>query len=132
MTAKRNVELRNRATRAPLNLAGYGVAVSMAMDHPVVPTRLLPSEEALKAVAISAAKVLGASGRAGTSRWEGRRPGRAGHKAVQHRGEGALHRSQREGGVRRRGGRAWGADAALSIDPAELNRMPSFITRGQR
>lgn len=78
MTAKRKVELRNRTMRTPSVLASYGVRVSITTDHPVVPIKLLPvqvalaireglsSEEALKAITINAAEVLGVSSRVGS------------------------------------------------------------------
>lgn len=78
MTAKGKVELRNRTIGTPKVLASYGIELAIITDHPVVPLKLLPVqvalaireglpfEEALKAVTVNAAKILGISDRVGS------------------------------------------------------------------
>lgn len=78
LTAKRKVELRDRTTEAPRILAEHGVKVAITTDHPVIPIKLLsisaavavrdgmPWEEALKAVTINAAEILGVQDRVGS------------------------------------------------------------------
>ncbi|MET1128842.1 MAG: amidohydrolase [Thermoproteota archaeon] len=77
-TSKYKVELRNRTTETPGVLAKHGVKVAITTDHPVVPIKLLPLqvavavrdglpfEEALKAVTINAAEILGVADRVGS------------------------------------------------------------------
>ncbi|RLG77804.1 MAG: amidohydrolase [Thermoprotei archaeon] len=78
LTAKYKVELRNRTTETPGILAKHGVKVAITTDHPVVPIKLLPIqvaiairdglsfEDALKAVTINAADILGLADRLGS------------------------------------------------------------------
>ena len=78
ITSKYKVELRNRTTETPGVLARHGVKVAITTDHPVVPIKLLPVvvaiairdglgfEEALRAVTINAAEVLGVADRLGS------------------------------------------------------------------
>jgi len=78
MTAKGKVELRGRTLETPKVLASYGITLAITTDHPVVPLKLLPVqvalaireglpfEEALKALTINAAKILGIADRVGS------------------------------------------------------------------
>ena len=78
LTAKYKVELRNRTTETPGVLAKHGVKVSITTDHPVLPIKLLPVEvaiairdglsyeDALRAVTINAAEILGVADRLGS------------------------------------------------------------------
>ena len=71
ITSKYKVELRNRTTQTPAIVVKYGVKIAITTDHPIVPIKLLPFEvtiamrdglsfeEALKAVTINAAEILG-------------------------------------------------------------------------
>ncbi len=77
-TSKYKVELRNRTTETPGILWKHGVKVAITTDHPVVPIKLLPLqvavairdglpfEEALRAVTINSAEILGISNRVGS------------------------------------------------------------------
>jgi len=78
ITAKGKVELRGRTLETPKVLASYGITLAITTDHPVVPLKLLPVQvalaireglpfdEALKAVTINAAKILGIADRVGS------------------------------------------------------------------
>ena len=78
LTAKRKVELRDRTTEAPKILVEHGVMVAITTDHPVIPIKLLPIsaavairdgmpwEEALKALTVNPAKILGIDDRVGS------------------------------------------------------------------
>ena len=78
MAAKGRVELRSRTLEMPKVLASYGITLAITTDHPVVSLKLLPVQvalaireglpfdEALKAVTINAAKILGVSDRVGS------------------------------------------------------------------
>lgn len=78
MTAKGKVELRNRTIETPKVLASYGIEIAIITDHPVIPLKLLPVqvalamreglpfEDALKAVTVNAARILGISDRVGS------------------------------------------------------------------
>ncbi len=77
-TSKYKVELRNRTTETPGILWKHKVKLAITTDHPVVPIKLLPLqvavairdglpfEEALRAVTINAAEILGVSDRVGS------------------------------------------------------------------
>jgi len=78
LTAKYKVELRNRTTETPGVLARSGVKIAITTDHPVIPIKLLPVEaaiairdglsfeEAIRAVTINAAEILGVADRVGS------------------------------------------------------------------
>jgi len=78
LTGKVKVELKDRTFETPGVLAKAGVKVALMSDHPVVPTENLPiyaalsvkagmdEEEALKAITINAAEILGIEDRVGS------------------------------------------------------------------
>ncbi len=78
LTGKVKVELKDRTFETPGILAKAGVKVALMSDHPVVPTENLPiyaalsvkagmdEEEALKAITINAAEILGIDDRVGS------------------------------------------------------------------
>ncbi len=78
LTGKVKVELKDRTFETPGVLAKAGVKVALMSDHPVVPTENLPiyaamsvkagmdEEEALKAITINAAEILGIDDRVGS------------------------------------------------------------------
>jgi imidazolonepropionase-like amidohydrolase len=78
LTARSKVELRNRTIAAPGLLAAAGVTIAITTDHPVVPIHflvhsatfavkggLLPAD-ALRAVTINPARIMGVAGRLGS------------------------------------------------------------------
>lgn len=78
LTGKVKVELKERTFKTPGILASAGVKVALMSDHPVVPTENLPvyaalsvkdgmpEEEALKAITINSAEILGIDERVGS------------------------------------------------------------------
>ncbi len=78
MTARSKVELKERSFRTPGLLVQAGVKISIMTDHPVVPIQHLVTQvciavregmdarEALKAVTINAAEILGVEARVGS------------------------------------------------------------------
>jgi len=78
LSSRYKVELRGKTMKTPAILAEHGVAFALTTDHPVTPIRLLPVEaglamreglsfnDALKAVTINAARILGVDGRVGS------------------------------------------------------------------
>lgn len=78
LTARVKVELRDRSLATAGKLARAGVKVALMTDHPVIPINLLPlcaalavregmpEEEALKAVTINSAEIIGAADRIGS------------------------------------------------------------------
>ncbi|MEJ6949510.1 amidohydrolase [Natronospora cellulosivora (SeqCode)] len=78
LTGKVKVELKDRSFKTPGVLAKAGVKVAIMSDHPVVPTENLPiyaalsvkdgmeEEEALKAITINPAEILGVADRVGS------------------------------------------------------------------
>ncbi len=78
LTSKYKVELRNRTTQTPAIVVKYGVKLAITTDHPIIPIKLLPFEvtiamrdglpfeEALRAVTINAAEILGIEDRVGS------------------------------------------------------------------
>ncbi len=78
MTSRSKVELRDRTFRAPSLLQQAGVKVSICTDHPVIPIQHLVTQvilavrdgmdgrEALKAVTINPAEMLGVDERVGS------------------------------------------------------------------
>ncbi|MFW6022422.1 MAG: amidohydrolase [Halanaerobiaceae bacterium] len=78
LTGKTKVELKGRTFKTPAVLAEAGVKVALMSDHPVVPTENLPvyaalsvkagmdEKEALKAITINAAEILGIDDRVGS------------------------------------------------------------------
>lgn len=78
LTGKVKVELKDRTFETPGVLAKAGVKVALMSDHPVVPTENLPiyaalsvkagmdEEEALKAITVNAAEILGIDDRVGS------------------------------------------------------------------
>lgn len=72
------IELKNQSLKAPAILAGAGVKVAIMTDHPCIPIQYLclcaamavregmPEEEALKAITINAAEIVGISERVGS------------------------------------------------------------------
>lgn len=78
LTGKVKVELKDRTFATPGILAAAGVKVALMSDHPVVPTENLPlyaalsvkegmdEEEALKAITINSAEILGIADRVGS------------------------------------------------------------------
>ncbi|MGI6092817.1 MAG: amidohydrolase [Veillonellaceae bacterium] len=78
MITKGKLELKEASWRAPAILAEHGVLFAFMSDHPVVPSKFLPvyagiaarfglnQDEALKAITINAAKLLGLEARIGT------------------------------------------------------------------
>lgn len=78
LSGKTKVELADQSFSTPGILAGAGVRVAIMSDHPVVPTENLPvyaalavkagmpEEEALKAITINPAIILGIDGRVGS------------------------------------------------------------------
>lgn len=78
LTGKVKVELKERTFKTPGILANAGVKVALMSDHPVVPTENLPvyaalsvkdgmdEEEALKAITINSAEILGIDDRVGS------------------------------------------------------------------
>ncbi|MFP4016918.1 MAG: amidohydrolase family protein, partial [Halanaerobiales bacterium] len=78
LTGKVKVELKERTFKTPGVLASAGVKVALMSDHPVVPTENLPvyaalsvkagmdEEEALKAITINPAEILGIDDRVGS------------------------------------------------------------------
>lgn len=70
-TTRGKMELKDASWRAPAILAEQGVLFSLISDHPVVPSRFLPvyagmaarfglpEEQALRAITVDAAKILG-------------------------------------------------------------------------
>ncbi len=73
LTSRSKVELKDRTLKTPGILARAGVKVALMTDHPVIPVHFLPlcaglavregmeEEEALRAVTINAAEILGIS-----------------------------------------------------------------------
>ncbi|MFW5786761.1 MAG: amidohydrolase [Halanaerobiales bacterium] len=78
MTTRSKVELKDRTYRTPAILAEAGVKVALMSDHPVVPINYLPlyaalavksgmeRKEALKAITINPAEILGVDDRIGS------------------------------------------------------------------
>lgn len=78
LTGKTKVELKDRTFSTPGILAAAGVKVALMSDHPVIPTENLPvyaalavkegmaEEEALKAITINPAEILGIADRVGS------------------------------------------------------------------
>ncbi len=78
MTSRSKVELRDRTFRAPALLQKAGVKISICTDHPVIPIQHLVTQviiavrdgldgrDALKAVTINAAEMLGVDARVGS------------------------------------------------------------------
>lgn len=78
MTSRSKVELRDRTFRAPALLQKAGVKISICTDHPVIPIQHLVTQviiavrdgldgrEALKAVTINPAEMLGVADRVGS------------------------------------------------------------------
>ncbi|MFW6006596.1 MAG: amidohydrolase [Bacillota bacterium] len=78
LTGRVKVELRNRDFKTPGVLAEAGVKVALMSDHPVIPSANLPvyaalavksgmsREEALKAITINAAEILGVADKVGS------------------------------------------------------------------
>ena len=78
LSSRYKVELRNKTMKTPAILASRGVTIALTTDHPVTPIRLLPVEaglsmreglsfeDALKAVTINAARILGVDDRIGS------------------------------------------------------------------
>ncbi|MDD4599564.1 Imidazolonepropionase [bioreactor metagenome] len=78
MITKAKLELKESSWRAPALLAEHGVLFALMSDHPVVPSKFLPvyagiaarfglpEEDALKAITINAAKILGLQDRIGS------------------------------------------------------------------
>ncbi|HEX4833806.1 MAG TPA: amidohydrolase [Trebonia sp.] len=78
LTARSKVELRNRTIASPALLAQAGIPIAITTDHPVVPIHFLvhsatfavreglPPEEALRAITIVPARVLGIDDRLGS------------------------------------------------------------------
>ncbi|HLV09928.1 MAG TPA: amidohydrolase family protein, partial [Halanaerobiales bacterium] len=78
LTGKTKVELKDRTFKTPGILATAGVKVALMSDHPVIPTENLPlyaalaakegmdEEEALRAITINPAKILGIADRVGS------------------------------------------------------------------
>lgn len=78
LTARVKVELKDRTTKTPGLLSKAGVRVALMTDHPVIPIDSLPlcgalavkggmeREEALKALTINAAEILGVDHRVGS------------------------------------------------------------------
>ncbi|MDR3289646.1 MAG: amidohydrolase [Peptococcaceae bacterium] len=77
-TNRAKVELKDKTFKTPGILVEHGVKVAIMTDHPVIPLEQLPlcaalaakagmpEEEALKAITISAAEILGVSDRIGS------------------------------------------------------------------
>jgi imidazolonepropionase-like amidohydrolase len=78
LTARSKVELRNRSLAGPGLLAAAGVTISITTDHPVVPIHFLvhsatfavkeglPPADALRALTINPATIMGVSDRLGS------------------------------------------------------------------
>lgn len=78
ITARVKVELQNRTFQTPGILSQAGVKVALMTDHPVIPVQYLPlcgalavrdgmaEEEALKALTINGAEILGVDDRVGS------------------------------------------------------------------
>lgn len=78
MTTRAKMELKEASLCGPAILAKAGVKFALMSDHPVVPSRFLPvyaglagrfglsEEQALRAITIDAADILGLSGRIGS------------------------------------------------------------------
>ncbi len=78
LSSRYKVELRGKTMKTPAILAEHGVTFALTTDHPVTPIRLLPVEaglamreglsfnDALKAVTINAARILGVDERVGS------------------------------------------------------------------
>lgn len=78
MTTRAKMELKEASLCGPAALAKAGVKFALMSDHPVVPSRFLPvyaglaarfglsEEQALRAITIDAAEILGLSGRIGS------------------------------------------------------------------
>jgi imidazolonepropionase-like amidohydrolase len=78
LTARSKVELRNRTIAAPGLLAAAGVTIAITTDHPVVPIHFLVHSatfavkeglspaDALRAVTINPARIMGVAGRLGS------------------------------------------------------------------
>lgn len=72
------VELKDKSFKTPVQLLEFGVKVALMTDHPVIPIQYLwlcaalavkegmPEEEALKAITINAAEILGVDDRVGS------------------------------------------------------------------
>lgn len=78
LTSRSKVELKDLSFNTPGILANRGVKVALMTDHPVIPIRYLPvcaalavkegmkEEDALKAITINAAEIIGIAGRVGS------------------------------------------------------------------
>lgn len=78
MTTKSKVEVRNKSIYAPNTLNNAGIKIAIITDHPVTPIGYLPicaalavkggldMKDALKAITINAAEILGVSDRMGS------------------------------------------------------------------
>ena len=76
--SKRGIELRNLDSNIPLLLYNNGILFSLTTDHPTIPIQYLslmasvavgeglPKEEALKAITINAARIIGLNANLGS------------------------------------------------------------------